>query len=1197
MKNMKRSVWRTVILVLAGTSAAPFAWTKAGDAIPFSPFAFLPLREQSFQVSASAGVKPNIMFFVDDSGSMIRRAIPPGFDMNKYTEPKKRLPCLSGKPALYRLTTYYRDKLERVCIDEANQPPNHGFSYVEARFPLPPSVKTKMEVTKEALEAVLNDPKYKDAFQWSIQSLWGTEGSPGVVKVPGQFVTPKCPARMSVKYNRRCASWDANGMSGYGTADEVKKKLVNLTPFGRTPTTSRFLDVANIVADNIHHVCQKSFIVVMSDGDSTDVQTDFPSGVSFPLGRKPQWYEPIPNGYSPNGMSKTPRIYNQQGKVTQAGHGISFFSRQLFYRDLKKAPDGKDDEGIGWDQGVQVTDGNGNTQTLYTKQNIVTYTVGFGNALSPIGLDYLKNAASKENGNGEQYYFKADSPDELKKAFASIVGQAKTLSATTRQSTSTAKPSVAGSRRSKIPALAAFLDLDTKIWSSVLKFAVLDANGNITTDAAGKAVTRDVSYSGRKILVSDGKFVRFFANGPGYNYYGFKTKKEFDLGFAPWYQRDPKQSDEEIEKAVAAAVSPANRTVSKYRKRSKSATDSARMMGDVLDAPVVTMGEDQQTKRDKYLLTAANDGMVYIFKAQNNKAYPYKLVLNYLPAAMQRESADDSDTVGKALKALAEAGYGKTYTKSLTNLSGKQPHLYLNNGGIQYRTTSKPGGTEQMTFVAGAMGQGGRGAYLLAIGGKSRVNGNAVGLDANPINWDKTVPLGETPKGKGNKLGYTVGTPQIGRIATQWSINNNQIEQSKPDIVSGVREYLFLANGYRPADTSVPYDKEPTLYVYEALGEEMGTGGASKIPEKPGELITAIAVTNGYGGLSTPVLVDANLDGIFDHAYAGDQGGNLYRFTLIGKPSQWSVVKIYQGEVKDDGTGKKLPYQPITTKPAVYRRSKTQYIVMAGTGSRIYQSDLGSTDQQVVLGIFDDLAQTPANAVEQSKLVEQTILSTQTAQVDGKKETLRYLSKSVVPQNGKGWFLKLGGKGERMINDPATLLSTGFFTTAIFNHSVNASGPQATGALSNNAPSCKVQTNNTSTRAASYLFAIDLKTGGNPSSSSALPEYAKKHKNGNNDNAAAMKMGGTLSGAVIFSVTEQLKGTPKSINSNGAGQSGEDKLLVGGEGDGDKGPVECLESDDYKLMVTNQKGLNLKKLDVPICAASLIRVNWREVTP
>ncbi len=45
------------------------------------------------------------------------------------------------------------------------------------------------------------------------------------------------------------------------------------------------------------------------------------------------------------------------------------------------------------------------------------------------------------------------------------------------------------------------------------------------------------------------------------------------------------------------------------------------------------------------------------------------------------------------------------------------------------------------------MGQGGRGAYALNVGGQNRVTGAATGLNADSSAWKEEVPLFETAKG------------------------------------------------------------------------------------------------------------------------------------------------------------------------------------------------------------------------------------------------------------------------------------------------------------------------------------------------------------------------------------------------------------------------------------------------------------------
>ncbi|HFC0717257.1 TPA: PilC/PilY family type IV pilus protein, partial [Neisseria gonorrhoeae] len=107
------------------------------------------------------------------------------------------------------------------------------------------------------------------------------------------------------------------------------------------------------------------------------------------------------------------------------------------------------------------------------------------------------------------------------------------------------------------------------------------------------------------------------------------------------------------------------------------------------------------------------------------------------------------------------------------------------------------------------------------------------------------------------KLGYTVGTPQIGKTQNG-------------------KYAAFLASGYAAKDI-VSSDNTTALYVYD-----LGNGS--------GSLIKKIEAPGGKGGLSSPTLVDKDLDGIVDIAYAGDRGGNMYRFDLSNSdPNKWSA--------------------------------------------------------------------------------------------------------------------------------------------------------------------------------------------------------------------------------------------------------------------------------------------------------------------
>ena len=115
----------------------------------------------------------------------------------------------------------------------------------------------------------------------------------------------------------------------------------------------------------------------------------------------------------------------------------------------------------------------------------------------------------------------------------------------------------------------------------------------------------------------------------------------------------------------------------------------------------------------------------------------------------------------------------------------------------------------------GAMGQGGRGAYALNLGSTNKTA--KTGLDVDTTEWNKTVPLFETPKGEANKLGYTIGTPQIGRVSIKRETDGSaKLEEN-------IRYAGFLASGYA-AEAKDAEANETALYVYEMLGKEVGIG-------------------------------------------------------------------------------------------------------------------------------------------------------------------------------------------------------------------------------------------------------------------------------------------------------------------------------------------------------------------------------------
>ncbi|HFA7616911.1 TPA: pilus assembly/adherence protein PilC, partial [Neisseria gonorrhoeae] len=207
-----------------------------------------------------------------------------------------------------------------------------------------------------------------------------------------------------------------------------------------------------------------------------------------------------------------------------------------------------------------------------------------------------------------------------------------------------------------------------------------------------------------------------------------------------------------------------------------------------------------------------------------------------------------------------------------------------------------------------------------------------------------------------------------------------------------------LASGYA-AKQIASQENKTALYVYD-----LGNGS--------GSLIKKIEVQGGKGGLSSPTLVDKDLDGIVDIAYAGDRGGNMYRFDLSdSNPDKWSVRTIFQGT------------KPITSAPAVSRLADKR-VVIFGTGSDLSEQDVLDTEEQYIYGIFDDDTEA-GNVKVDPKGLGGGLLE----QVLSEENKILFLTnnKASGGSNGKGWVVKLK-EGQRVTVKPTVVLRTAFVT-------------------------------------------------------------------------------------------------------------------------------------------------------------------------
>jgi type IV pilus assembly protein PilY1 len=315
------------------------------------------------------------------------------------------------------------------------------------------------------------------------------------------------------------------------------------------------------------------------------------------------------------------------------------------------------------------------------------------------------------------------------------------------------------------------------------------------------------------------------------------------------------------------------------------------------------------------------------------------------------------------------------------------------------------------TYLVGGLGRGGKGVYCLDVSDPFTVY-SEVDL-AGKVMWE--YPCLSTPGTETLDIGYSYSFPSI--------VNSNE------------GWVVIFGNGYCSPDENA------VLFVLD-----LSTGACIA------RIDTGVG---GCNGLSSPVVVDTNNDARVDYVYAGDLGGNLWKFDLTGaEASEWDVAYHHGTKPKPlfqarDETGGS---QPITTRPDVMdhcSRTMPGYIVVFGTGKYLGNTDLTDSSTQTVYGIWDygdddddseylgafqrGAARQLSNQPETVGLLEQVEVYQGTANGRG----LRVLSDYepdwvVVPdedagqepdpscsvRNHAGWFFDLPLPKERVVRDP-----------------------------------------------------------------------------------------------------------------------------------------------------------------------------------
>lgn len=196
---------------------------------------------------------------------------------------------------------------------------------------------------------------------------------------------------------------------------------------------------------------------------------------------------------------------------------------------------------------------------------------------------------------------------------------------------------------------------------------------------------------------------------------------------------------------------------------------------------------------------------------------------------------------------------------------------------------------------------------------------------------------------------------------------------------------------------------------YEENGD---TGALFVVDLETGDLIEKFDA--GDAGLSTPGFTVQ--DQVAEYIYAGNEDGELWRFDVSSdKTNQWGAEKLFQAE---DPNGDP---QPITAAPRIANhpdRDDTR-VVTFGTGRFFRVDDRDDTQTQSIYGIFDEGGS--SSDLTRDDLQEQSIDDReQEFEVDNEDETFEVgqSGDEDIGKNQSGWYTDLDQvEGERVVSE------------------------------------------------------------------------------------------------------------------------------------------------------------------------------------
>ena len=969
------------------SSAISVALALAFSALAAEPYPALPPTH-------STAVTPNIMLYMDTSGSMLQDA------NNNWmlTGLCNSNASLSAWAACVNNNSDYR-----ALIDSEVSSPN-----------------TKMNIAKRVARGLV---ERNNKLRFGLFSFQDNASNVGDAERATAGILRSGISDMTVAANKAALFSAINALNGR-TATPLGEGLLEITRYFEG---KRSLYGSGSYTSPIQYRCQKNFVIVLTDGDASG-EDQLPGGILsvpnpaaayglpvLPYTARDSAGNAVPRNFSvctaenaaadddlsvncPAGLEKADGSFTATKLFSWAkdkGAQDNTYFRAL--RDVAKYARVADLRVGGFDAD---TPPGSFDDPKFVKQNLTTYTIGL--SLPGTGESVVLPAAAKVGGGR---YFTANDETTLTNALNQAINGI------------TASISNAGG----VASISDISSVDNWIFQPVFNpggwygelrcYKSVDASGVgvgctpnakaiIPAFASRRIYTANVSASGSP---AQSRTTAFDFKWVEPNIAKFATAELKSLGAT------------ETDRKNLVNFLRGQEDIPGFRVRPKDTSGKTLFLGDIIDAQPVVIGPPIGVSEDadysKFIsdnnsrgivFIGANDGMLHAFNIGTPTASDMGEVMAYVPSA-----------VYPRLAALKDVDYGH---------SAESPHTHHVNGAAQALDIKTENGWKSL--LVGGLGQGGQGYYAIDASDKATLETTAA------VKWEWTDVSDP-------QMGYSFGKPII------YNVRKNATT-AQPAVV--------LSNGYKNGydddeltEHTNDVDKiTPRNDVPPVKGE---TSALYVINADTGDLIKRILVPSSKGGLSSPAGVDYGQDGVLDYIYAGDMSGKLWRFDLTDANN----FTVAPSPIFDAGATQPISYRPavmpVDVKDDTGKIVSRRNLVLFGTGKLLTENDRLDVTQQSFYAVIDTLDATPST-VTKSSLLQQSVTdtsdTTERTSKDYRFGNYRRVSANELDANGKstfdltlnsetknGWYMDFAEDSERLVTSPLLIGDKLIFGTGI----------------------------------------------------------------------------------------------------------------------------------------------------------------------